>query len=76
MLEEAELPKDIMHPLLDEVFAKIKMHGAEKAQTGPARRQDMITLEKHKEILNNKPSLQKLYTFVSDSIINFYSKDN
>lgn len=76
MLEETELPKDIMHPLLDEMFSKIKRHGAEKAQTGPARRQDMITLEKHKEILNNTPSLQKLYTFVSDSIINFYSKGN
>ena len=76
MLEETNLPKDIIHPLMDEMFMKIKMHGAEKAQTGPARRLDMITLEKHKEILNNNPSLQNLYTFVSDSIINFYSKDN
>ena len=76
MLDEIELPKDIIHPLLDEMFTKIKMHGAEKAQTGPARRQDLITLEKHKEILNDNPSLQNLYTFVSDSIINFYPKAN
>ena len=76
MLQEANLPKDIIHPLLDEMFVKIRKYGAEKAQTGPARRNDIEILEKHKEVLKNKPSLQNLYTFVSDSIINSYRNPN
>ncbi len=76
MLKEANLPKDIIHPLIDEMFLKIRKYGAYKAQTGPARRNDIVILEKHKEALKNKPGLQNLYTFVSDSIINSYRKPN
>lgn len=75
-LKENELPVEILHPLLDEMISKIKKHGAEKAMTGPARRNDLISIQKHIEILKDKPDLQKIYTFVSDNIINFYRKSN
>lgn len=75
-LKGNEIPVEILYPLLDEMISKIKKHGAEKAMTGPARRKDIVSIQKHIEILNDEPDLQKLYTFVSDSIINFYHKSN
>ena len=75
-LKENGLPVEILHPLLDEMISKIRKHGAEKAMTGPARRNDIVSIQKHIEILKDKPELQKLYTFVSDSIINYYRKSN
>ena len=44
---------------------------------GKSRFEDLLEiLEKHKETLKYKPSLQNLYTFVSDSIINSYQNPN
>ena len=71
-LKENNLPSDILHPLLDEMLSKIKAIGAEKSQTGPARRNDMGSVKKHIALLENDPHLQKMYKFVSESIVNFY----
>ena len=42
------------------------------AQTGPASRNDSEVVRSHIELLNDNPELQKLYTFVSDSITNHF----
>lgn len=71
-LKENNLPAEILHPLLDEMLSKIKAIGAENAQTGPARRKDQGSINKHIALLENDPHLQKMYKFVSESINNFY----
>ncbi|MCF8380637.1 MAG: DUF2520 domain-containing protein [Bacteroidales bacterium] len=70
------IPVEIIHPLLDEMVRKIKELGAKNAQTGPARRKDMGSIKKHIELLKDDTDLQKMYTFVSNSIVNFYSDSN
>lgn len=77
LLRAEGIPFDLLHPLILETARKaIEMDPAD-AQTGPAVRHDKIILERHKALLGQYPELQKLYTFVSDSISRFHpEKEN
>jgi len=68
ILEEQNLSADMLAPLLEETYGKIVRLGAGKAQTGPAVRDDQITLKRHIEWLKDHPEWEKLYTFVSREI--------
>lgn len=68
-LLQNNLNPGILDPLIKETFQKAIALGGENSQTGPAVREDLKILRKHEEKLKNDPSLQKLYTFVSESII-------
>ena len=68
ILEEQNLPAGILDPLLEETYQKIVGLGAGEAQTGPAVRDDQITLKRHIEWLKTHPEWEKLYTFVSREI--------
>jgi predicted short-subunit dehydrogenase-like oxidoreductase (DUF2520 family) len=69
ILNQKDIPFDIIKPLIKETAAKIEDLSPAKAQTGPAVRNDKEVIFKHKELLESNPDLQKLYTFVSNSII-------
>lgn len=71
-LEQNHLDFNILKPLITETIQKALTHGAFKSQTGPAIRNDQITIEKHLKALENNPNLKRLYTFVSESILNFH----
>jgi predicted short-subunit dehydrogenase-like oxidoreductase (DUF2520 family) len=70
--EKAGFSLDILRPLISETFAKAKENGPEKSQTGPAIRNDFITIEKHLELLSFNPDLKRLYSEMSNSIIGYY----
>ncbi|MFH0760538.1 MAG: Rossmann-like and DUF2520 domain-containing protein [Bacteroidota bacterium] len=65
----------ILGPLIRETYNKALEIGPEKAQTGPASRQDGNTVGKHLEMLEGDPDLQKLYRRISESI-GFKKNDN
>jgi len=69
-LAESELSLSLLQPLIDETNRKAKELGAEKAQTGPAKRGDEKTLALHKEILEDD-GLKELYHLISEDIKNF-----
>lgn len=69
--EEYDLPKELLHPLLDETVVKAKKQGAYKAQTGPAVRGDLSVIAKHIELLQDA-ARQKLYKTITASIQNEY----
>jgi len=69
--EEHDLPKEMLHPLLDETIAKAKILGAANAQTGPAVRGDRSVIEKHLKLLPDTAQ-QELYKTISVSIQNEY----
>lgn len=70
ILDEAEIPFDLLYPLIRETTEKVIKTGAPvKAQTGPAVRSNIEVMNRHKELLGHKPLLQKIYTFVSNSIM-------
>lgn len=67
ILKEIGLEFRVMHPLLQEIVEKSALIGPVTAQTGPARRSDMITLKKHEEALKNE-EMRQLYRMMSDLI--------
>ncbi len=55
-------------PLIHETGERLRNISASRAQTGPAIRHDQETMNKHLELLQPHPALQKMYRFFSDSI--------
>ncbi len=45
-------------------------------QTGPAKRNDRLTLDKHLKMLESHKDWQNIYSFVSESIHKTYNEDN
>ena len=63
---------EILMPLIQETAKKIVGLTPVEVQTGPAKRNDTGTMEKHLKILNT--AQQELYTTLSKSIIKTYEK--
>ena len=58
---------DILKPLITETVDKLQFLSPEKAQTGPAKRNDVLTIQKHLTSIEN-PIHKKLYQLISESI--------
>ncbi len=59
---------EILKPLIEETAKKIRSLPPKNAQTGPAKRNDKKTIAKHLKLLTKKQ--QKMYTLLTDSILN------
>lgn len=59
-------------PLISEVANRIQHASPKDVQTGPAIRHDQGTIDKHLELLQQFPELQKLYAAMSSSIQSMY----
>lgn len=68
MLAEKQIPFALMQPLIQETAKKVMKISPQQAQTGPAFRNDQKVIQQHLDALNNE-HYKKLYSFVSDSII-------
>ena len=62
----------LLKPIILETAAKVMELDPELAQTGPASRNDSAVIQEHIDLLKGHPELQKIYTFVSDSITNHF----
>ena len=63
---------ELLNPLIMETASKALEMDPAAAQTGPASRNDTDCIRDHIDLLKDNPELQKLYTFVSDSITNHF----
>jgi predicted short-subunit dehydrogenase-like oxidoreductase (DUF2520 family) len=75
LMRENGLDLDLLKPLIQETFAKIMETDPQTAQTGPAKRGDLKTINEHLNILKDHPGMKKIYTFVSESIAESYIGD-
>ncbi|MFN4853098.1 MAG: Rossmann-like and DUF2520 domain-containing protein [Bacteroidota bacterium] len=75
LLDEVDMPFEILHPLLKETIEKAMLLGPENAQTGPAVRRDKNTIETHLNSLQNKPDMQEYYTLIT-KLIQDHGKNN
>jgi len=66
--KEYNVPFEVLQPLIKETAAKIETLSPEKAQTGPAIRNDKKTIENHLELLQTEQ--QKIYKILTKSIQN------
>lgn len=71
ILENQALPFDILKPLILETAIKIQTLQPLDAQTGPARRHDTTTMERHLEMIAD-PQIKKIYSELSNLISKRY----
>jgi predicted short-subunit dehydrogenase-like oxidoreductase (DUF2520 family) len=68
ILEEQDLPWDVLLPLIEETAAKVRELHPKEAQTGPAVRYDTDVMNKHLELLKDDPDQQEIYRILSRNI--------
>lgn len=64
---EHKVPFEILKPLIQETAEKINTLNPVDAQTGPAKRNDSVTIESHLAYLNNK-NQKNIYKLLTQSI--------
>lgn len=69
LMEDNGLDFAMLEPLIRETTAKAMELGPGKAQTGPALRKDMQVIQKHIEMLSDKPEVRELYRMITQNII-------
>lgn len=68
LLDEKDLPFEMLHPLMEETLAKALHDSPARMQTGPAVRGDEDTVRRHLGLLKNRPEWRELYERISLSI--------
>jgi predicted short-subunit dehydrogenase-like oxidoreductase (DUF2520 family) len=69
IVQKQQLPFDVLLPLIEETVNKIRHNAPDAMQTGPARRGDDKTIDRHLEFLEkNAPQHELLYTVLSIGI--------
>jgi predicted short-subunit dehydrogenase-like oxidoreductase (DUF2520 family) len=58
-------------PLIQETANRLQQFSPRQVQTGPAIRNDLMTIEKHRQLLNDDASLKTLYTLLTENILQF-----
>jgi len=74
LLKRSEINLDILMPLINETVRKINEHQPWDVQTGPAKRGDMKTVEKHLQLLADFPDFREVYLVITESLIDTYKK--
>lgn len=67
--EKHRMPFEILMPLIEETANKIKTLNPDEAQTGPAKRNDLTTIEAHLKFLSNE-NQKNIYKTLTKSIQN------
>ncbi len=67
LLQKSNLDLGVLHPLIRETMEKVLELGPKEAMTGPAKRGDFATIEKHINKLEDQ-DLKTLYKMLSDRI--------
>jgi predicted short-subunit dehydrogenase-like oxidoreductase (DUF2520 family) len=71
--QEHSMPFDLLKPLIVETADKIVTLSPAEAQTGPAKREDTITINEHLKFLNND-NQKEIYKLLTQSIIDHGKK--
>lgn len=71
LLNEHDLPFDLLRPLILETAHKVQHQSPAVMQTGPARRNDQPTIDRHLHLLSKHKAYQDLYKQLSALIKNY-----
>ncbi|ADR22460.1 hypothetical protein MATR_36940 [Marivirga tractuosa] len=69
IMKNAQLDFSLLHPLVLETIEKALKHSPKSVQTGPAKRGDLETLDKHMEMLQSDENVQEIYRLISQNIL-------
>jgi hypothetical protein len=59
----------MLKPLILETAQKVQEQPPASVQTGPAVRNDKVTMDAHLQLLSHQPQLQEIYLLLSQGII-------
>ena len=68
IMEQHDLPFEIIHPLISETAKKIQYGNLWDLQTGPAKRGDIKTLDKHRRLLADDSKALEVYNLLTSII--------
>ncbi len=68
ILAEENTSLDLLRPLMLETAQKVQEHDPRSMQTGPARREDLKTIEKHMALLEAHPDYRGIYEILTRAI--------
>lgn len=69
---EQEVPISLLQPLLEQTLNNLRTMPPFETQTGPARRGDEATMQRHLAMLASRPEWQEVYKTISASIMKLY----
>ena len=72
--DQNDIEFEIVLPLINGAMQKLKNKEPEMIQTGPARRMDLQTISKHKDLLKDE-EFKLLYSEITKSILGTYHED-
>ncbi len=72
ILTKKDIDFSLLHPLINETAKKVICVNPADAQTGPARRNDQSTINKHLDLLQSHPDFRDVYKLLSKQLINKY----
>jgi predicted short-subunit dehydrogenase-like oxidoreductase (DUF2520 family) len=72
--EQEHISFEVLLPLIEETYSRVKTQSPKAVQTGPALREDIDTMGKHLRALTSHPDLKYLYLKLSESILKFHQK--
>jgi predicted short-subunit dehydrogenase-like oxidoreductase (DUF2520 family) len=75
ILDDADLPFEMLHPLMEETLAKALQDSPARMQTGPAVRGDADTLTRHLRLLELEPEWREIYRLLSENIAATQARD-
>lgn len=70
--KENKVPFELLNPIIEQTFQRIHTTNPMDTQTGPAKRGDNNTMQRHLLLLQQHPEWQALYQSISNSIENMY----
>ena len=68
ILQQHNIPFEILHPLITMTAEKIKQGGLWQQQTGPARRRDQKTIDNQRRLIADNKQLLKIYELLTETI--------
>ncbi len=71
--ETQQIPYEQLLPLLRQTISMLAENDPQRLQTGPARRNDQLTIQKHLDMLQNETDLSEIYSLISRQITNRFT---
>lgn len=72
LLKQQKLPPDLLMPLWRTTANKVSTIGPDQALTGPARRGDARSVQRHLDLLTADPDLRRAYALLSTMVLKAY----
>lgn len=67
-----QVPISILQPLIEQTITNLRTKDPYETQTGPAKRGDTVTMQRHMEMLSTHLEWQEVYKALSASIMSLY----